>query len=670
MRLSEIPVDEVDRLQQVALMRLILRVIAETHRILGGYQQWLTAWVERQADRDGEVGPELGQGIGEVSSRYRAVMGEWKALFAAGQQQAAAIPVGAWLVRHNQFMTLVQQPVEEELSAGELGTLIRLWQGRRERALQAATARTYGDGLTLSDRIWRLENTGLARIRGTLAMAMTERTNAYDLARQLEGALGANQDLPRWTWERLYRMTPAERARDATGLLRDPAQRTQGVAYNALRLARTELQNANHAVTSEIARRSPWITGRFVRLSPSHPKIDICDEYANGGPYSVNEEILSLHPNCLCRYEEDLMSADEFTRQTRSWLEGENRFLDDYATWLGTQQPTELIPWNLSEAESLEMWLAGTEDTHAALLRLPSGAGPVVPPIVPPPVPSGEPTAAQARERIKQIRADNEKLIEKERKAYDRYTKKNIDPLYKQLDDLLDAASKAKTDAERAEIDRKYQGIVNIIDDHIYTRERFKRNIVELERSLGGKAREAVYVQNPAENRLRGSSLNITPEESAHWQKGMDEFNRLVDRGVWTGNPVDVIRLAPGERAYHSGGRIYVTSNEPTRVIVHEIGHAFEQQSGVYPKVKAFYDRRTEGDKLEKLSEVTGSKAYNDDEVTRRDKWLHPYMGKDYGRDATEIVSMGLEWMYAEPQRLAEDDPEYFDFIFDLVRGR
>lgn len=367
-QLSQIAIGDVDRLQYVAAQRLTLRVMGETHRIFGQFATWLSGWVQSQADGDGEVGADLAQGVAEIDRRYRMAFDAWQALFAAARVQAATIPIGAWLVRHNHMMAGVAQPVTEELSAGELGVLIRLWEQRRARALKAASERTYSDRLALSDRIWRLRNGGLAQIRGTLALAMTERTNAYTLAQKLEGVLGVDQDLPRWSWERLYQMTAAERAASSEGLLQGTQNRSKGVAYNALRLARTELQFANHAVTTEIARRSPWITGRFVRLSPAHPQIDICDEYAGGGPYAVGDEILPLHPHCLCYYEEQMTDQAAFVDQVRGWVAGDNDYLDEYAGWLGTQQPTELVVWGLSLADTMELWLNMSADGHAAAL--------------------------------------------------------------------------------------------------------------------------------------------------------------------------------------------------------------------------------------------------------------------------------------------------------------
>lgn len=390
MRLSEIRSADVDRVQHVALMRLTLKVMGETHRILGDLQAWLAGEVRRRAGDDGAVGvTELAGLSNQVESRWRQAMKEWRALFDAALVQAGSLPFGALVVRHNHFMGLVQ-PVresdradganrtdrailEEDFSPDEVGALIGLWQERRARALQAASERTMPDRLTLSQRVWRLDNGGLQQIQGTLAGAYAERTNAYDLAARLESQLGANQDLPRWTSTRLYRMTPTDRMNDERGLLRGEENRGRGIAYNALRLARTEIQYANVYNHIEIARHTPWTTGKKVRLSPQHPQIDVCDGLAEGGPYAVQDVIIPAHPNCLCYEEYVLMEDRQFAQQVRGWLEGSNTFLDDYQGWLGSIQPTELMPWNMTIADSLELWMSMSGDGHAAALRLGGG---------------------------------------------------------------------------------------------------------------------------------------------------------------------------------------------------------------------------------------------------------------------------------------------------------
>lgn len=417
MKLSEIGLGAVDELQHVALMRLTLRVAGDTHRILGGFQDWLVGEVTRRAGDDGAVGvTELAGLSNQAESRWRQTMNEWKALFQAALVQAGSLPFGALVVRHNHFMGLVGGVGEsgggrhrsygsyrtdgvgelvEDFSPAEVGSIVGLWQERRARALQAASERTMPDRLTLSQRVWRLENGGLQQIQGALAGAYAARTNAYQLARTLEGQLGVNQSLPRWTAQRLYGLTPSERATDDRGLLRGTENLGRGVAYNALRLARTEIQYANVYNHIEIARHSPWVTGKKVRLSPQHPVSDVCDGLAEGGPYAVQDVVIPAHPNCLCYEEYVVMEDRQFAQQTRAWLEGQNTFLDDYQGWLGSIQPTELMPWNLTIADSLELWLGMSGDGHAAVLRLGGRTGDEVPRPAPTPVAPRQPAGQQ-----------------------------------------------------------------------------------------------------------------------------------------------------------------------------------------------------------------------------------------------------------------------------------
>ena len=173
-------------------------------------------------------------------------------------------------------------------------------------------------------------------------------------------------------------MDASERAQDAKGLLRSasdvPPGGSAGISYNALRLARNEIQIANHAVASDIAIHSPWVTGRKVVLSPAHPQSDICDELAAGGPYDRTANFLPAHPQCLCRWEEVLMPAGDFTKQVRGWTAGENDFLDDYSGWLG-QRSFAAIPEPLGIAaaqelfEAMQMWLDGNVDAMATAIQ-------------------------------------------------------------------------------------------------------------------------------------------------------------------------------------------------------------------------------------------------------------------------------------------------------------
>lgn len=95
---------------------------------------------------------------------------------------------------------------------------------------------------------------------------------------------------------------------------------------------------------------------------------------------------------------------------------------------------------------------------------------------------------------------------------------------------------------------------------------------------------------------------------------------------------------------------------------IHELGHRFER---IFPSIlnqeKLFYERRTKGEELVHLGYGYGMK-----ERTRKDNFVDKYMGKDYGGDAYELVSMGFQYAYTAPTQLAKD-PDMQQWILGLL---
>ena len=94
----------------------------------------------------------------------------------------------------------------------------------------------------------------------------------------------------------------------------------------------------------------------------------------------------------------------------------------------------------------------------------------------------------------------------------------------------------------------------------------------------------------------------------------------------------------------------------------HEMGHRFES---IYPEIlkleKQFYERRTMGEQLAHLGP-----GYGDNEVSRFDHFIDPYMGKDYGGTGYELLSMGMEAAFCRTYNLSLDT-DYQDFIFGIL---
>jgi hypothetical protein len=89
-----------------------------------------------------------------------------------------------------------------------------------------------------------------------------------------------------------------------------------GASYAAMRLGRTELNNAFHEQAKVEAIR-PWVTGAKWNRSKSHPKRDRCDEYAEHdeglgvGVWDKNRIPNKPHPQCLCFITYEVMNEKD-----------------------------------------------------------------------------------------------------------------------------------------------------------------------------------------------------------------------------------------------------------------------------------------------------------------------------------------------------------------------
>lgn len=118
------------------------------------------------------------------------------------------------------------------------------------------------------------------------------------------------------------------------------------------------------------------------------------------------------------------------------------------------------------------------------------------------------------------------------------------------------------------------------------------------------------------------------------------------------------------DRGYYNGIEIAISGygDSSFGTAIHELGHRFEDAvKGIKPEESEFYNRRTTGEKLEWLG-----RGYDKDELTRKDNFLDPYMGKDYHGYAYELVSMGFQYAYTDPERLAKDE-DMESWIYGLL---
>lgn len=129
--------------------------------------------------------------------------------------------------------------------------------------------------------------------------------------------------------------------------------------------------------------------------------------------------------------------------------------------------------------------------------------------------------------------------------------------------------------------------------------------------------------------------------------------------------------------------------NAPMKDHLHETGHWLEEHNeNLHAQAVAFLRYRNQGEDYVRMSAArkrtqakrkaaglsTGhlyARGFKASEIAASDAWRDPYAGKKYGRDyyATEVLSMGLQWLYSDPVNFAVEDPEHFNFTIAMIAG-
>jgi len=102
------------------------------------------------------------------------------------------------------------------------------------------------------------------------------------------------------------------------------------------------------------------------------------------------------------------------------------------------------------------------------------------------------------------------------------------------------------------------------------------------------------------------------------------------------------------------------------KTVVHEFAHWIEQRTGWNKESWKWVQRRAKGEQLKQLKKLYPNRKFADDEWAFENKFLDAYIGKKYN-NASEVLSMGLEYFYKDPLKFATQDPDMFDFIVHSI---
>jgi hypothetical protein len=115
--------------------------------------------------------------------------------------------------------------------------------------------------------------------------------------------------------------------------------------------------------------------------------------------------------------------------------------------------------------------------------------------------------------------------------------------------------------------------------------------------------------------------------------------------------------------------------NDGHSVAIHEMGHGIESRNDRTRRAaQEFLQRRTVGERLQRLRNLYPRSRYRVDELTKKDRFPDAYWGKEYVnrvgvRYGTEITSMALQELRENAANLVVLDEESFWFALGQLAG-
>lgn len=333
--------------------------------------------------------------------------------------------------------------------------------------------------------------------------------------------------------------------------------------------------------------------------------------------------------------------------------------------------------------ETLVMPPKGQEEYQTASdpepeLQQETPPGTAAPP-APPPQVSREQAVADIKERFREIRGESETALADLQAKVEEGDRRRL-LLRERMSEPLEAKNRALFDgtpfddplvqllnqeirAVAAEMDEEYGKKVALLLERNSIRARMTEEAHAALRVPAAQRPDPLPVQWKGRPRTA---------KKAEMKKGLDWLDSVLQREGRPGATLLVESTGRG-RSFQSGESIMMAARADAGTAVHEVGHWLERDPAILDRSIAFLQRRTEGEPLRRLAGILPGHGYRDDELTRRDKFTDPYTGKAYETRgvvyATEILSMGLEAMFRDPLRFAEDDPDFFDFVLRFLRG-
>lgn len=490
--------------------------------------------------------------------------------------------------------------------------------------------------------------------------------------------------------------TIVNRLSGPTGVLQISRRQAEVVVRTAVTHTTTHARETTYRENEDVISGVQWVSTLDTRTT------DICISY-DGKVFNIGEGIRPpAHMNCrsttipvLKSWKELGIDLKEAPEGTRASMNGQVPARMTYGEWL-RQQPREIQDQVLGRGRA-ELFRRGkvpidrfvdrkgrslTLDELRKLEGLPARRG--ASSQRPQPRPPSIPRASQSIKDYLSWRADVGQGFVDRIQDIGSELREASRELVSRLDDAKAIREQRLSEFAGSRRTKAFQSYARSVDQALTSemdalRSRISQLTVELERAH--EAKQAAFFerwQMPVSARKSAFRVGtikedqgvvITPAIERRIKKAVELINSLAGGN---GGEVDFVVRSNVRCYFHqAAGRrtIVISGNESLKVILHELGHAWESfNADGLRRSRAFLLDRSNGLSTQRLSEITG-KGYASNEKAWKDEFWNPYIGKDYGDRATEITSMLLEQLLDDPDFALRSDRSLVEFVLDNLRG-
>ena len=277
---------------------------------------------------------------------------------------------------------------------------------------------------------------------------------------------------------------------------------------------------------------------------------------------------------------------------------------------------------------------------------------------------------------VKQFDANDIKFTSDVRTEFEKLL--NVDPEYKRLSDIYHDEREIEGEHPFDRFARKVNENKEVNKRRSVLWEMARQEALKEYGRSGEQIKTRAYKVVAAMKQAFDGVLKFSPVPNFKKPKDLKE---RIDAGlsIYPENLMKVItdsNFSIGQRknvraSCRHDGKITVDRNDHAATIAHEFAHLIESNSNQILKLEEdFYNRRTKGEDIVYLRQYTG-KPYENDETTRPDNFLEPYMGREYTDyfdrpSGYELLSCGVEMLIEDPGRLTKD-PDYMNFVLGCL---